>query len=57
MKKKDVSKYRVGVWPIQWGAGIKEGINESWFYGIPVVTTPMGAEGMFNTTYNHNKQY
>jgi hypothetical protein len=57
LKKKDVSKYRVGVWPIQWGAGIKEGINESWFYGIPVVTTPIGAEGMFNTTYNHNKQY
>ena len=56
-KSKELSRYRVLLSPMRYGGGIKEQINESWFYGLPVVTTPIGAEGMFNTTFNHNKQY
>eukprot|EP00934_Nitzschia_sp_Nitz4_P002090 Nitzschia sp. Nitz4//scaffold191_size41780//6687//7988//NITZ4_007462-RA/size41780-processed-gene-0.76-mRNA-1//-1//CDS//3329540166//2090//frame0 len=32
--------------PIRFGAGIKGKIVDAWTYGLPVVTTPVGAEGM-----------
>jgi glycosyltransferase involved in cell wall biosynthesis len=46
----DVDPYfagaRVFVAPIRFGAGVKGKIGESLAYGLPVVTTPVGAEGM-----------
>ncbi len=38
--------YRVCVAPLRFGAGIKGKIADAWAAGIPVVTTPIGAEGM-----------
>jgi len=47
---KDVRPYfensRVFVAPLRYGAGIKGKINQSSSYGLPVVTTSIGAEGM-----------
>ncbi len=46
----DVSPYfegtRVFVSPLRYGAGIKGKIGQSMSYGLPVVTTSIGAEGM-----------
>lgn len=42
-----VGKYRVLLSPLRFGAGIKGKIAEAWARGTPVVTTPVGAEGMF----------
>ena len=39
-------KARVFVCPLRYGAGIKGKIGQSMSYGLPVVTTPIGAEGM-----------
>lgn len=38
--------YRVGLAPLRFGAGIKGKILDSWRHGLPVVTTPIGAEGL-----------
>jgi glycosyltransferase involved in cell wall biosynthesis len=38
--------YRVCLAPIRFGAGIKGKIADAWSAGTPVVTTPLGAEGM-----------
>jgi glycosyltransferase involved in cell wall biosynthesis len=38
--------YRVNLAPLRFGAGIKGKIAEGWSYGIPAITTPVGAEGM-----------
>ncbi len=38
--------YRVLLAPLRFGAGIKGKISDAWAAGIPVVTTPIGAEGM-----------
>ena len=38
--------YRLVLAPIRFGAGIKGKIADAWSAGIPVVTTPIGAEGM-----------
>ncbi len=44
---KDIfSKYRVLLAPIPFGAGLKGKLLESMLYGLPNVTTSMGAEGM-----------
>jgi len=47
---KDLTPYfsncRVFVSPLRYGAGVKGKINQSMSYGLPVVTTPIGAEGM-----------
>jgi hypothetical protein len=32
--------------PLRFGAGIKGKIVDAWANGLPVVTTPVGAEGM-----------
>lgn len=41
-----LEKYRVSLAPLRFGAGIKGKISDSWRAGTPVVTTPIGAEGM-----------
>ena len=38
--------------PLRFGAGIKGKIVDSWSYGIPVVCTPIAAEGMFTPDDN-----
>jgi len=43
--------------PLRFGAGIKGKITDSWLYGVPVITTPIGSEGLYDTTYTHNKEY
>jgi len=46
----DVSPYfenaRVFVCPLRYGAGVKGKLGQSFSYGLPVVTTTVGAEGM-----------
>jgi hypothetical protein len=37
---------RVLLAPLRFGAGIKGKIVDAWMHGLPVVTTPIGAEGM-----------
>jgi hypothetical protein len=37
---------RVMLAPLRFGAGLKGKIIDAWKYGIPVVTTPIGSEGM-----------
>jgi len=37
---------RVSLAPLRFGAGIKGKISDSWWHGVPVVSTPLGAEGM-----------
>jgi hypothetical protein len=44
---KKLSQYRVHVAPLRFGAGVKGKITDSWLAGLPVVTTPIGAEGMY----------
>src|SRR4051812_23220194 len=41
-----LEKYRVALAPLRFGAGIKGKILDAWAAGTPVVTTPIGAEGM-----------
>jgi glycosyltransferase involved in cell wall biosynthesis len=41
-----LSKYRVNLAPLEYGAGIKGKILDGWAGGTPVVTTEIGAEGM-----------
>ncbi|GJP69124.1 hypothetical protein CLOP_g25747 [Closterium sp. NIES-67] len=41
-----LASYRVLLAPLRFGAGIKGKILDSWLYGTPVVTTPIGGEGM-----------
>lgn len=40
---------RVAVAPLRYGAGMKGKIGEALSYGVPVVTTPVGAEGFGDT--------
>lgn len=41
-----LSRYRVNLAPLRFGAGIKGKIADGWWCGTPAVTTPIGAEGM-----------
>ena len=50
-----LKKYRVLLAPITFGAGIKGKITDSWAYGLPVVTTPIGAEGLFSSEIGNEK--
>jgi O-antigen biosynthesis protein len=43
---KMLRKYKVNCAPLRFGAGIKGKITDGWFCGTPVVTTPIGSEGM-----------
>lgn len=47
-----LKRYRVNLAPLRFGAGIKGKISDGWRAGAPVVTTPIGAEGM--TLRNEN---
>jgi len=40
-------KYRVLLAPLFFGAGIKGKVTDSWCHFLPVVTTPIGSEGLF----------
>jgi hypothetical protein len=48
--------------PLRFGAGIKGKIVDAWTFGMPVVTTPIGSEGMMlscnddNNNNNNNEQ-
>lgn len=37
----------LSVAPLRWGAGVKGKINQSMGFGVPVVSTTIGAEGMY----------
>ena len=39
-------RYRASLAPLRYGAGLKGKVVDSWWHGLPVVTTPIGAEGM-----------
>ena len=41
-----LKNYRVLLAPLRYGAGIKGKISDAWSVGTPVVSTPVGAEGM-----------
>jgi len=41
-----LARYRIMLAPLRFGAGIKGKIADGWRYGVPCVTTPIGAEGM-----------
>ncbi len=41
-----LQKHRVLLAPLRFGAGIKGKIADAWRAGLPVATTPIGAEGM-----------
>ena len=45
-----MQQYRVCLAPLRFGAGLKGKIVDSWAHGLPVCTTPVGAEGMFPPT-------
>ncbi|MDR2016305.1 MAG: glycosyltransferase [Burkholderiales bacterium] len=40
---------RVSIAPLRYGAGVKGKVNQAMSYGVPVVVTPMAAEGMHLT--------
>jgi glycosyltransferase involved in cell wall biosynthesis len=44
--KQYFQKMKLCVAPVRWGAGVKGKIVTSMYYGVPVVTTSLGAEGM-----------
>ena len=46
----DIQKYRALLYPSRWATGSKGAVVESWFQHTPVVTTPVGAEGLFMET-------
>jgi O-antigen biosynthesis protein len=48
-----MARARVFVAPIRFGAGVKGKLGEALAYGLPVVTTPVGAEGMGFTDGEH----
>lgn len=39
-------QYRLLLAPLRFGAGLKGKVGDAWWHGLPVVTTPVGAEGM-----------
>ena len=41
-----LGKYRILLAPLRFGAGIKGKILDAWMHGLPVVTTPVGSEGL-----------
>ena len=46
MKSRALFVDRLSVAPLRYGAGVKGKINQSMSYGVPVVTTSIGAEGL-----------
>jgi len=41
-----MAQYAVLLAPLRYGAGLKGKIVDAWWHGLPVATTPIGAEGM-----------
>ena len=39
--------HRVLLAPLRFGAGLKGKVMDAWYYGMPVVSSPIGAEGLF----------
>jgi hypothetical protein len=50
-----LSKHKVMLAPLRFGAGIKGKIIDAWNFGCPVVTTPVGSEGMTDVTSNNDE--
>ena len=50
----ELTKRRVLLAPLRYGAGIKGKIVDAWRCGLPVVSTPIGAEGMM---YNDSEPW
>jgi len=48
---------RVLLSPLRFGAGIKGKHVDAWKNGLPVVTTPIGSEGMMGTNGDHPQQW
>ena len=42
-------KFRINFAPLRFGAGIKGKITDGWYYGVPCITTRIGAEGLLNS--------
>ncbi|KNC81761.1 hypothetical protein, variant [Sphaeroforma arctica JP610] len=51
----ELSQYKVMLAPLRYGAGIKGKIADGWKWGLPVVTTPIGCEGM-GATHLHEHE-
>jgi len=45
-----LSKQRVMLAPLRYGAGIKGKIIDAWMFGLPVVTTGIGSEGIMSSS-------
>ena len=45
-----LQRYKVMLYPARYSVGLKSKVIESWLHHTPVVTTPVGAEGMFFET-------
>jgi glycosyltransferase involved in cell wall biosynthesis len=52
-----LTRARVMLAPLRFGAGIKGKIIDSWKFGCPVVTTPIGSEGMTMIDETHQKPW
>jgi hypothetical protein len=52
---KTLSRYRINLAPLRFGAGLKGKIADGWWAGTPVITTPVGAEGMRLSASNASK--
>lgn len=48
-----LGKYKYMLAPLFFGAGVKGKICDSWFNHTPVITTPIGAEGLFLEQYDN----
>ena len=47
--------HRLMLAPLRFGAGLKGKIVDAWYHGLPVVTTPVGAEGMIRMRDGNSK--
>lgn len=50
-----MNSYRVCLAPLRYGAGLKGKIVDSWRHGMPVCTTPIGAEGLVTEEDSSNQ--
>ena len=46
-------RYRALLAPLFYGAGIKGKITSSWVNLLPVITTPVGSEGLYSSSYEN----
>eukprot|EP00804_Cyclotella_cryptica_P007560 CCRYP_010649-RA/>CCRYP_010649-RA protein AED:0.20 eAED:0.20 QI:232/1/1/1/0.5/0.33/3/151/334 len=53
----ELRKRRVLLAPLRFGAGIKGKIVDGWRCGCPVVTTPIGSEGMLDEDYKKDSEH